>query len=515
MARKRTSESGRQLAARLRRQLIGTMLVANLSGAAVVFAFLVALLPEPGGIIHLDALTAVLGVYIVVALPVAVAWSARRSEVYWRWLREERQPDPHERELALREPQRGLIVAATGWAIAAVLFAAIEAADSGSSHEASDVGLTILLGGVTTCTVTYVLAEWVLRPVFTRVLAAGPPAEPVGPSVGLRLVIGWALATGVPVLGIAAVAISALSGEHRDIDTLAVSALILAVAALLAGLVATLAIAKTLARSIHSVREAFARIRGGDYDARVEVDDGGEIGLLQVGFNEMADSVRERERIREAFGTYLDRDVAEHILREGTSLSGEEVEVTLLFMDVRDFTAFAEHSSAPEVVATLNRLWECVVPIIHAHGGHVDKFVGDGLLAVFGAPRRQENHADQGLAAATEIERAVHEWFPEGLEIGIGLNSGMVVAGNVGGAGRLEFSVIGDPVNVAARVETATRQTGDAILVAEQTRRLLRDASVRLEDRPGVPLKGRQEAVALYAPVTEVAARAGTDRASA
>src|SRR5439155_11254741 len=143
--------------------------------------------------------------------------------------------------------------------------------------------------------------------------------------------------------------------------------------------------------------------------ARVSVSSTDETGHLDRSFNEMVAGLAERERIRETFGTYVDRDVAEHILREGTSLAGEEVEVTMMFIDVRDFTGFAERASAPEVVATLNRLFELIVPLIHEHGGHVDKFVGDGLLAVFGAPRRQEDHADQALAAALAIERTVRE----------------------------------------------------------------------------------------------------------
>src|SRR5204862_5544328 len=108
----------------------------------------------------------------------------------------------------------------------------------------------------------------------------------------------------------------------------------------------------------------------------------------------------------------------------------------MMFIDIRDFTGFAERSTAPEVVATVNRLWELVVPMIHAHSGHVDKFIGDGLLAVFGAPRRLENHADEALAAALEIARAVAQRFAGELDIGVGLNSGGGVAGNVGGAGR-------------------------------------------------------------------------------
>jgi len=262
-------------------------------------------------------------------------------------------------------------------------------------------------------------------------------------------------------------------------------------------------LADSVAGPIGELRDAAERVGRGDLAVRVPVVSVDETGALAQSFNAMVEGLRERERIREAFGTYVDRDVAEHILREGTSLAGEEVEVTMMFIDIRDFTGFAERSSAPEVVATLNRMFEAIVPLIHEHGGHVDKFVGDGLLAVFGAPRRQADHADQALAAAREIDRAVHEELGDGLEIGIGLNSGTVVAGNVGGAGRLEFSVIGDAVNVAARVEAATRQTGDVILVAENVQDLLRDGTVKLEARPSVPLKGKREAVMLYAPTAE------------
>ena len=262
-------------------------------------------------------------------------------------------------------------------------------------------------------------------------------------------------------------------------------------------------LADSIAGPISDLRAAAERVGQGDLDVQVPVVSVDETAALARSFNSMVEGLRERERIRETFGTYVDRDVAEHILREGTSLAGEEIELTALFLDIRNFTGFAERSPAPEVVATLNRLFERIVPIIHAHGGHVDKYVGDGLLAVFGAPRRQPDHADQALGAACEIAAAVKDEFGTELCVGIGLNSGTVVAGNVGGAGRLEFSVIGDAVNVAARVESATRQTGDIVLVSENTRRLLRQDRTRLDPRPHVPLKGKSEEIALYAPADE------------
>jgi adenylate cyclase len=138
--------------------------------------------------------------------------------------------------------------------------------------------------------------------------------------------------------------------------------------------------------------------------------------------------------------------------------------------------------------------------VIQRHGGRVDKFVGDGLMAVFGAPNRQPDHADEALAAACEIEQSVSSAGGADLTIGIGLNSGPVLAGNIGGAGRLEFGVIGDAVNVAARVEAATRQTGDTILVAERTRELLTNSHPTLARREGVTLKGKNDSVCVYAP---------------
>lgn len=259
-------------------------------------------------------------------------------------------------------------------------------------------------------------------------------------------------------------------------------------------------ISDSVATSMRDLREGARRIGAGEFDRRVPVASTDETGELAQSFNEMAAGLAEREQIREAFGTYVDEDVAEHILREGTALAGEELEVTMLFLDIRGFTAFAERLSAPEVVAILNRLFERIVPIIHAHKGHVDKYVGDGLLAVFGAPRRQEDHADRALAAALEIAAAVAEEFKDELSVGVGLNSGPVVAGNVGGAGRLEFSVIGDAVNVAARVESATRQTGDLVLIAGRTRELLTDSQNDFVERPGLTLKGKTKAVQVFAP---------------
>jgi adenylate cyclase len=343
----------------------------------------------------------------------------------------------------------------------------------------------------------FFVTEQLVRPVLA---AIGRDLPDGGGVARPRVTLALRLLVAVPAIAISAgTVVAGVVGDHT-VETVALGVGVsIAVVALIASWLVVL-LADSVARPIADLRAAADRVGAGDLEVRVPVVSVDETGALARSFNTMVEGLRERERIREAFGTYVDRDVAEHILREGTSLAGEEVEVTMMFLDIRDFTGFAERSSAPDVVATLNRLFELIVPVIHEHGGHVDKFVGDGLLAVFGAPRRQADHADQALRAALAIARAVEERGPAGLQIGIGLNSGPVVAGNVGGAGRLEFSVIGDAVNVAARVESATRETGDVILLAENVKRLLRDEAVDLESRPEIRLKGKRERVVLYAP---------------
>jgi class 3 adenylate cyclase len=238
----------------------------------------------------------------------------------------------------------------------------------------------------------------------------------------------------------------------------------------------------------------------------------GEVTGLSAIARDISDRKLAQQSLEQALGTYLDRDIAEHILREGPALKPREVDVTMMFVDIRGFTGFAERFEPREVVQTLNCLFELAVPIVTAHGGHVDKFVGDGLLAVFGAPEPRADHADCAVEAALEISKAARERFEGDLEIGIGIDSGTVVAGNVGGGGRLDFTVIGDAVNTAARIEGATRATGDTILFSDQTRRRLWRTELLTKAREAVPIKGKRDSVRLFVPV--FAARPDEDAGS-
>jgi adenylate cyclase len=486
--------------ATFRRWIWGAVLV-SVSGGALVFAFMtfaapILLSPAATDRLLLRSGTA-LAVFAFVVVPVLMRIRRNRYALSTVWLRQRRKPTDWERRMILGAPGEAVRVSALTWGIGAVFFAMLGATESVSA--AAYIFSAVTLGGITTTAVWYLIAERVMRPVSARALDGGPVGHRSGQGIQLRLAMAWTLATGVPLLGVAMLAVGYLADLGFEPDRTLAAILGLVGVALVVGLFTLVVAVRSVAERVGELRRALARVRAGDFAARVVVDDASEIGRLQVGFNAMTAGLAERERIREVFGIYVDRDVAEHIL-QGAALQGDEVEVTLMFVDVRNFTTFAERLRPIEVVAALNRLFERIVPLVHRHGGHVDKYAGDGLLAVFGAPRRYLDHADRALRAALEISDAVRDEFGTTLSVGVGLNSGPVVAGNVGGGGRLEFSVIGDAVNVAARVESATRQTGDLVLLTGQTLALLDGDHGEFVARPGLGLKGKTAPVEIYAP---------------
>jgi len=252
-------------------------------------------------------------------------------------------------------------------------------------------------------------------------------------------------------------------------------------------------------RPIHDLAEATARVATGDYLKRLPVVQDDDLGALAASFNRMQAGLAERQRLQAAFGTYVDPTLAARLLEQGDDVfTGERREVTVMFVDVRDFTPYAEAHTAEDTVSRLNALFEIVVPAVVGAGGHVNKFLGDGALAVFGAPNDLADHADAAVRVAVAIQRLVAERFGGALRIGIGINTGVVIAGTIGGGGKLEFTLIGDTVNVAARVEQLTKTTGDAILLTHQCLDALASRPSRLIDRGFHVLKGKSAAVQVF-----------------
>jgi adenylate cyclase len=465
--------------------------------AVLVLTLLVIPLPDAGDVARSGYVVAAL-VYVLVAVGFGVVVGVRGQRPLRRWLASDAPSDPAIRAEVLQAPLRLFWLQLWLWLGAALAFGLFEARNNG--ERAAWVGVIVALNGLTTASLSYLAVERLLRPTAVRAMVGADPSElGQGRGVALRAVLAWAMGCGIPVAGLLALGVRTLLPSDVTLEELSVAAVVLAGTGLLVGFWSVVLAARATAAPIAGVVDAMARVHVGDYGTRVPVYDGTEIGRLQLGFNEMVAGLAERERIRAAFGIYVDPAIAEHVLREGTDLAGEEVELSMLFVDIRDFTGFAAQTPASKVIGTINRMFEVTVPVVHDHGGHVDKFIGDGLLAVFGAPQRLPNHAAASVSAARAIAAAVDDEFRGDLSVGIGINTGTVVAGNVGGAGRFEFSVIGDPVNVAARIEAATRQTDDAILISGRTLELLDDPSIRVEERPDVVLKGKSGAVSLFA----------------
>ena len=349
----------------------------------------------------------------------------------------------------------------------------------------------------------YLILEAGMRPVLLEISESEVAPRMSGgiPAISLRVRLMAAL----PLINlITGLTVAALTSGGGGGEALGVDVLIAVAVATTISLELTVLFSKSILRPIADLRRATNALREGRYDVAVPVTTGDELGELAGSFNQMVEGLAERERLREVFGTYLDKSVAEYILGEGFAQEGQELEVSVLVCDVRDFTSFAASSSAKEVVSRLNALFEIVVPIVGRHRGHVDKFLGDGLLGVFGAPEPYPDHADRAVLAACEMATKVNSRDDLGLKIGVGVNTGPVVAGSIGGGGRLNFSVIGDAVNVAARVEAATREVGEDVLITERTLERL-GAAIEIQPCGERALKGIDEPLALYAPQPQAA----------
>ena len=252
-------------------------------------------------------------------------------------------------------------------------------------------------------------------------------------------------------------------------------------------------------RPIRDLAEGTERVAAGDYSQRLPVVQDDDLGALTGSFNRMQAGLAERERLRSAFGSYVDPALATRLLAQGDDIfTGERLDVTVMFVDIRDFTPFAESNTAEDTVSHLNALFEIVVPAVLDAGGHVNKYLGDGALAVFGAPNTLSHHAAAAITASLRISRLVAERFEGAIRIGIGINTGQVIAGTIGGGGKLEFTLIGDTVNVAARIEQLTKTTGDTILLTQHTLDALAQPPTGLIDRGAHDVKGKAATVHVY-----------------
>ena len=306
-----------------------------------------------------------------------------------------------------------------------------------------------------------------------------------------RALLAWALGTGIPLVGLVLVALSTLIEGDFTADQLALAALVLAVVAIAIGFYVTTLAARAVADPIRAVRGAISRVEQGELDTRIPVYDGSEIGLLQAGFNQMVAGLREREKIHDLFGRHVGEEVARAAMEEDVELGGETREVSVLFVDMVGSTTLAAERPPQEVVETLNGFFAIVVESVREHSGWVNKFEGDAALAIFGAPVPLDDHASKALAAARELQRRLGDL--EGVEAGIGVSSGEVVAGNIGEEKRFEYTVIGDPVNEAARLTELAKSEGGVLASDAAIDAASEEEGARWELGDEVELRGRSQ----------------------
>ena len=283
--------------------------------------------------------------------------------------------------------------------------------------------------------------------------------------------------------------------------------LFLALAGLLISVALGIWIARSVSRPVLQLAEGTRKIGAGDYSHRIKVRTEDEIGLLAGAFNHMSEGLAERDQVRDLLGKVVSPAVATELLRKDVTLGGEEREVTILFSDLRSFTSMCEASSAQEMLGVLNHYFTRMSDIVEAHRGVVDKYVGDAMMALFGAPLAGPDDADCALESALEMSAALdelnQEWQAQGrpaLSMGIGINTDVVVAGNMGSQTRLNYTVIGDGVNLAARLEglTKTPDYGTRIIVSQFT--LERAKGCYRTRRLGeVAVKGKQKPTEIHA----------------
>jgi adenylate cyclase len=279
----------------------------------------------------------------------------------------------------------------------------------------------------------------------------------------------------------------------------------------LLGLIISTALGMRIARGVSQpvleLAEGAHRIAAGDYRHRVKVEQQDEIGSLAASFNHMSAGLAERDRVRDLLGKVVSPEVAAELLRNDAVLGGEEREVTVLFSDLRNFTAMCENLSPQEMLGILNHYFTCMAAIVEKHGGVVDKYVGDALMALFGAPLANPDDADRAMQTALEMSQAIDElnlaWQKRGLPaigMGLGINTDTVVAGNMGSETRLNYTVIGDGVNLAFRLEGLTKipEYETRIIVSDST---LARAKERYQTRRlgEVTVKGKQKPVEIHA----------------
>lgn len=344
-------------------------------------------------------------------------------------------------------------------------------------------------------------------PEFPQGALRAKAREPTIVDVGSR---SWAAARfeprqlGGPIGKIALVAALDVTDVHTIVRRNLAYALALLMVAASISIAIGSRVAAVMSNALTRVTGALRRVEQLDYVHVDPVHTGDELEDLARGFNRMVDGLKERDKLRTTFGKYMTATVMEHLLAGKVVLGGESLSVTILFTDIRSFTSISEQMDPQSLVSLLNEYFTEMVSIVMQENGVVDKYIGDAIMAVFGAPVPNASDPINAVRAAVRMRHALRglnvRLSTRGMPVlrtGIGIHTGEVVAGNIGCDRRMEYTVIGDAVNLASRLETSTKELGVDVLISEDTYELTKHV---VEARPvrEITVKGRQQPVKSY-----------------
>jgi len=270
-------------------------------------------------------------------------------------------------------------------------------------------------------------------------------------------------------------------------------------------LILAVGLANRVSHPLTILRATVDEIGQGNFDARAVVRTKDEFGEVAAAVNRMAEGLKEREELKNAFARYVSQQVMDEILRAGGRLDliGSRRKVTVLFSDIRNFTTFAEKHQPEMVVGLLNEYFESMIDVIFRFKGTLDKFLGDGMMVLFGAPLEDEDQEANAVRTAIEMQRELRrltaKWGSSDLQIriGIGIHTGQAIVGNIGSTKRMEYTAIGDTVNLASRLESATKQLQVPILISEATQEAVKDR-FKVRSQGEIQVKGRGASVAVF-----------------
>jgi class 3 adenylate cyclase len=424
---------------------------------------------------------------------------------------------PPLRRRALNAPLMNAITSMIGWSLAGLFYLPYQIFVVGAPRvQAFRLFLVItLVGGPVASTLSFLMSEYQWRraiPLFFpdgKLDRGGVLRVPILARLGVTFLVTAFLPPALMLLADLTLAVrfgGSLPPDLRPLwDGLVRTQLYIVVVTGIGSLAMAWLVARMINRPVQALRQAMVGVAQGELGVRVPVRSTDELGHLSDHINRKDDDLRRAEVTRELFGRYVSPAVAEQALERGVTLGGELVRATAMFVDLRGFTALTERLAAERVVELLNEFYAIVGRVCEAQGGVLNQFLGDGVVVVFGGPLAPlPDHAPRAVGAAVALQRALaarNAGDGEPLLAGIGICTGDMIAGNVGAGGRVTYTIVGDAVNQASRLQVKTRELDASILITDSTRRLLGDDgdAFALEPKGEVALKGIGKPVLVHA----------------